>query len=71
MDQGLLGFTRKIRIKFLNCCKCEFYLLVCVKQISKFSDNLEITLIGLKATENLLADTYINPFNNNSSTNIL
>ena len=50
-----VGFVRKIRIPFLNCCKGKYHLFVCVKQISKFGDHLEIILITLKATENLLA----------------
>jgi hypothetical protein len=36
-------------------CKCELHLLVCAKQISKFSNHLEIILITLKATNSLLA----------------
>ena len=55
MHGDTLGFVRNIRIQFLNCCKCEFHLLVFVKQISKFGDYLEIILITLKAIDNLLA----------------
>jgi hypothetical protein len=48
---GPLGFVRKMRSKFLNFCKGEFHLLVCVQQIG---DHLEIIFITLKAIKNLI-----------------
>jgi hypothetical protein len=51
--QVVLEFLRKIRIQFLNYCKGKYHLLVCVKQMYKFGDHLEIILITLNATENL------------------
>ena len=59
----LLGFVRRIRIQFLNCCSGKYHLSVYVKQISKSGDHLEIkNLLHPHRAKKMLKNLELNIF---------
>ena len=59
----LLGFVRRIRIEFLNCCSGKYHLSVYVKQISKSGDHLEIkNLLHPHRAKKMLKNLELNIF---------